>query len=380
MVPDAAACLLRAGRGYELVAHERLTDAERAALSASDMDDVPYGVLRPRPGSGHALRTASPDTALLFLTLGEPGRLPAYARTALAADAADTVARLVLDGVLELEFGGAWYTGARASALLDPGDHDEPPRGRIGALSVAALRYGEQLGDLPEDVLALRLYGYGRRPIGPQLYRALPDDVVEDALGIGQDGEVRRTLGRAWDEQPSKDGRRHWMHWRPRGEANSARARRANVKLYVSPTVEALGEAMRVLANLLAVAPSPIGFKTGADLGGVCRPDKIVLYFDRLDELQATADELARRLAGLPAHGVPFTSAVTDDGLLSWAADPATTSWRIWVATRLAERLVQARRAPDGTEPWRYALHRLRLDGVDTHRWTWTHRPAAAAG
>jgi hypothetical protein len=104
-------------------------------------------------------------------------------------------------------------------------------------------------------------------------------------------------------------------------------------------------------------------------LGGICRTDKIVVYFNDLDALHETAQELAMRLHGVPAQGVPFTAAVTEDGLLSWAVDPRATSWRHWLVGRLAEHLVQGRREDDGLPPWRYALQRLGLDGVDTDRW-----------
>jgi len=370
-IVEPIACPLRAGRGYELVAREQLTAAERTALDSASGDDEPYGILRPRRGSRLAPRTVSPDTALLFLTLREPGPLPAYARAALGSDASDTIARLVLDGVLELKYLGQWYCGGTAAKLLDRGGQ---ARGcnRVGELSQAALQYGQELGDVPEDVLAMRLYGYGRRPIGPELRRQMPDEAaVTTALGLGEDGRARQKLATAWSEYRRPEaGTTHWRHWRSRTASGRPRTLRANVKLYLSPTVEALPDALQAAADLLAASPTPTGFKVGVNVGGICRPDKVVMYFDRLDELHATATDLACRLHGVPAHGVPFTAAVTDDGLLSWAADPEVTSWRLWVASRLAEHLGQARReAADGLEPWRFALERLRLDGVDPGTW-----------
>ena len=74
---------------------------------------------------------------------------------------------------------------------------------------------------------------------------------------------------------------------------------------------------------------------------------------------------------------------MTDDGLLSWAMDPprgpggtshhaTPASWRTWVSMRLADYLVDARASEAqgaGGEPWRVALARLQLDGVDTASW-----------
>jgi hypothetical protein len=377
VVPDPAACLLRASRGYDLVPRERCTDGEQAALGGAYPDEMPYGILRPRPGSVLPPRTVSPDTALLFLTLQQPGPLPAYAHAVLGAAAPDAVTRLVLDGVLELEHRGAWYTGAPAAELLV--QDSDGGAGRLGSLSLAALRYGQALGDLPAEVLALRLYGFGRCPMGPELRRALPGaGAVADAVGLGPAGSVRRALAESWSEQPSDDGG-YWRRWRPRAvpRLNPLRPR---VKLYLSPAVEALPDALLALAETLAAAPTAMGFKVGADLGGICRPDKVVVYFDRLDDLHATAQRLVERVRDVPAHGVPFTAAVTGDGLLSWAADPEGTSWRLWVSRRLAEHLAAARREPDGPEPWRFALRRLRVDGVDPVRWTRTERVVPMAG
>jgi hypothetical protein len=94
---------------------------------------------------------------------------------------------------------------------------------------------------------------------------------------------------------------------------------------------------------------------------------------------------MTARLAGVAAQGVPFTSEIGGDGLLSWGMDPPQTaarswngrlSWRLWLTHRLARALISACRSPESStaEPWRFALERLRLEGVDTATWT----PAAS--
>jgi len=131
-------------------------------------------------------------------------------------------------------------------------------------------------------------------------------------------------------------------------------------------------------------------WKIGADLAGLLRPDKIVAYFPDFDALARAAQILCERLDGLPAHGVPFTAEIGGGGLLSWGMDPprdealpwsGPESWRIWLANRLARALLDAR-AQTGTvetdpaplnpplAPWRFAVERLRLEGVDTDSWT----------
>jgi hypothetical protein len=101
-----------------------------------------------------------------------------------------------------------------------------------------------------------------------------------------------------------------------------------------------------------------------------------VAYFDGFERLAAAGERLRARLDGVAAHGVPFSAEISQDGLLSWGADPpdhAQTpgmqggeSWRLWVCTRLAAALVSAR---GGSEAAEYALERIRLEGVDPATW-----------
>ena len=152
--------------------------------------------------------------------------------------------------------------------------------------------------------------------------------------------------------------------------------------MYVSPRPEALPEALQRTVATLAELGAPT-FKVGDNLHDLLRPDKLVIYFGSREELDEVAERLVPALAGLPAQGVPFTAALGGDGLVSWGIDPppeeytlpwlGAESWRIWITNRLATALVAAREAepdgPDGIEGWRFALERLRLEGVDTGTW-----------
>lgn len=328
---------------------DRLEPADRAALGALD-DDV-YGVLRPRPGAPLALRSATTDTALLFLSLVEPGPLPMYVVRALGGDRERTIGRLVVDGVLELEYDGVFRSGPEAGAQL-LSERAAGGRGRVGELSRAALRYGQELTGLPAALVAQRLYFYGRVPVTARLRRRLDGEVGAQAPG--------------W--VPHEDESPYWRSWRARGAAADG----ATFKLYVSPALDAVAPAFEAVVVTLASAPGVKAFKIARNAPGLCRPDKLVVYFDRLDDLHAAANRLRERLDGCPAQGVPFTSAITLDGMLSWGADPpmAGTSWRLWVAERLADHLVDASAAvPSELEPWQFALERLRLGGIDTETW-----------
>jgi hypothetical protein len=378
-MPAVARLVFRANPRYELVPVDRLTDGERGVLADVADDDL-YGVLRPAPDCPLEPRACSPDTALLFFTLGEPGPLPAFARRSLGADADRVLARLVVDGVLEVASDDGFRSGPAAAGLVLPGS-SSAGQGRIAELSTAALRYGQALVALPGEALAGRLYSYGQRPVSPTLRRRMPDVwAVDEYSGIAPDGPVGRTLAAAgWVQRPqgAGGGFAPWRFWSPgRREAGPGQAD-ALYKLYVSPALDGMPEASAAVAGSLTTSPGARGFKVARDLVGLCRPDKIVAYFDRMDDLRHGASRIVEELAGTPAHGVPFTAAITLDGLVSWGVDPpsnrvARTSWRAWVVERLAEYLRAAGQDED-VEPWRFALERLRLAGVDTDSWVPAH-------
>jgi hypothetical protein len=370
--PELLGRELRAHPEYELVLADRLEPELRRSLADLEQDPGFYGVLR----SGASLKAVDRDTALLFLTLREPGPLPAYVRRISGEDAAGTVARLVADGILEIAAGGGFVSGAAAFDLLWEEGSEEQSGGRLTALSIAALRYGQALAIDDPARLSLRLYGYNRRPLTPAWKRLLPDaEAVERHLGIAPGGPHRRLLERWVRTGPSTS----WLSWRRQGDRSEGRSAGGTWKLYVSPEPEALadgfGRLFGDILDALAAARTP-QLKVGAAAAGLLRPDKIVAYYPSFERLATAADAVAERLAGTPAQGVPFTSEIAGDGLLSWGVDPPPEgswsggeSWRLWLTHRLATALL-AGKSSSGIEPWRFALERLRLEGVDTDSWT----------
>jgi len=375
----------RANPAYELVLWDRLEPAERASLERLREDPELYGVLRPRREEaalrGLGLKAVDRETALLFLTLREPGALPAYVRAVLGAAAGRTIGRLVADGVLEVEREGAFVHGAAAFELRREAG-GEAGGGHLAALSLAALRYGAALGVDDPLRLSFRLYGYNRRPLTPRWQRRLAGAAaVEAFLGVAPGGANRPRLDAAWRPSPPSAA---WLSWRSRREdaaETAPAAGGATWKLYVSPAPEALAEAFGAILDALAAARAP-QLKVGAGAAGLLRPDKIVAYFPSFERLAEAAEAMTPRLAGIAAQGVPFTSEIGGDGLLSWGMDPPATSvaswngpmsWRLWLTHRLARALISARSSSE-PEPWRFALERVRLEGVDTATWT----PAAS--
>ncbi|HYG63949.1 MAG TPA: hypothetical protein VEL74_15345, partial [Thermoanaerobaculia bacterium] len=150
MADDFSGRTLRANPLYELVPLERLDEAERRAMARLDggleEDPATYGILRPRDAAaGLAVKSADRDTALLFLTLRDPGPLPAYVRRAFGQPGLRAVTRLVADGILEISEKDGFLSGAAALARLTGPRDQAAPGSRLAELSLSALRYGHSL-------------------------------------------------------------------------------------------------------------------------------------------------------------------------------------------------------------------------------------------
>ncbi len=271
--------------------------------------------------------------------------------------------------MLEIRDGDRFVSGPEALPRLT--ETSEPDgEGRLARLSRDALRYAEAAGLGDIDQVAARLYTFNRLPVTPRWQRRFPGaEAVLGALGVDRPVD-------GWRVVPQRDPD-DWLGWARAGSRPSPRGA-PTFKLYVSPAVSALAPAF---GALLAVLPQgrAVHFKVGGNAAGLLRPDKLVVYFEDFDSLSETASALATRIAGIPAQGVPFTAESAGDGLLSWGMDPppdertvpwqSRESWRTWVVRRLAAALISGQSQPAAIPPWRFALERLRLAGVDVERW-----------
>lgn len=379
LIPALFEATLRANPAYELVVFDRLSPQQQALLSNIRDDPNMYGVIVPRSPGGGASKAIDRDTALLFFTLQTPGRLPSYVRALIRDQDGEDIARLVLDGLLEIQHQGGFVSGADAYTLLYgvaplPEATSAPAR-----LSRAALRYAQQLQSDDTMQLAARLYFYHRLPLTPAWRQRFPDQAALDQfLGLHADGPAAAVREQHWMRTSPPQGTKGWHAWRSRHTRSRGGAQ--TYKLYVSPDCAQVPEAWQTtLAVLPAYGAHTI--KIGCNVHGLLRPDKIVAYFRRHADLEAAAEHLQREIAGCPAHGVPFTAAITEDGLLSWGTDPPpdqqvlnwqpSESWRVWICHQLAAALVLARRRPNtAIEPWRFAMERVQLEGVDVLTWT----------
>jgi hypothetical protein len=232
-------------------------------------------------------------------------------------------------------------------------------------LSRAALSYGAALGIRDPAGLGRRLYDYGRFPASPRLRRAFPTpESVGDHL-LHENEALRRQLMSGWRRRRFAGEDVGWALWtRPRGDPRDGKTTH---KLYASPVLDQVRPVFHAVMPIVTESDA-VGFKVGAELPYLGRPDKLVFYFAGKAEMDRVAGLLEPRLAEFEPHGVPFTCAIGDGGMLSWGMDPpgkTDTSWRSWLALQLARAMTEAEpdRAVDA------ALERTAALGVDPVTW-----------
>jgi len=159
-----------------------------------------------------------------------------------------------------------------------------------------------------------------------------------------------------------------WMSW----TLNDVDTSQLVHKIYVSPTMTALADA---LTTTFAVA-TDLGipaWKVGADVAGLHRADKIVLYLLTREAADEAASAFADALSHHAPQGVPFTGQVGATGIVSRGIDHGGTSWRAVVCRSLADALWAGRSvagstaAPEAVADLAY--ERLTDLGFDVANW-----------
>ena len=271
--------------------------------------------------------------------------------------------RSLLDGILEIRVGRRFVRGGAALARYELSEHD----GGAARLAAAALRHGSALAAQGTLAVAELLYRYHTSPRPPWWRNRFPSRTV------GRRVPPPRRAGDA--PRPRARVARGGRAARPERLARVARARRGAPRP-AAPAAQgvrqvrpnALPDAFAITLGTLAAVPGAAHVKVACTVDGPLRPDHLVVISPRPRTLRAVVPALERDLAGLPGHGVPFAAALTPDGLLSWGVDPArrpaprggATSWRAWLALRLAGFLTAAAACgPSPIAPHLVALARL---------------------
>lgn len=369
----------RANPKYELMLFDRLTREQKSALKDLQKDSDFYGVLLPHGHAELGIKSVYRDTALLYFTLQTPGRLPSYVKALLEDQCNQTIAELVLDGMLEIEENGAFVSGADAYHVIYKDKALSANLGTIAQLSIEALQYAQALEINDSFKLSMRIYSYNQQPLTPALKRKFPTkETVVEYLGVQKDGSIWRMIHPYWKQIPQPPSYDEgWLLWKSRYVPKLEE--RSGYKIYVSPDRRYVRDVLYSTIEVLLEHPVH-SFKVGCNAYGLLRPDKIVIYCESFKEVQEVADRLKSKIAGCPAHGVLFTAELTPDGLLSWGIDPPKEehilswqereSWRLWLTNRLATAMMIAKiSSVKEMEPWQFALERIRLEGIDTQTW-----------
>jgi hypothetical protein len=369
MTPSWAGARFRASDRFELRRLDELTPAQREPFLELQEDADFHGLLVPRAPGEADVKSVSRDGAALFQSLATPSHVD-------AGLVDDDLVDLVLDGVLEIEEEGNFLWGADALSVFghSVGIEDDPRH--VARLSIDALQHAADLESADAATLTTALYFYNRIPMSP-FWRSRFGDPQAVIAHLGADSPAS-PLASGWHmtlPSPQSPG---WISW----HTNGARLARdaAMYKLYVSPRPENIRDAFEIAVRLFA-ENGGVDFKIGCDAYGLLRPDKLVAYFRSRKQLDVIASALRPRLDGCPSHGVPFTAAIDDGGILSWGLDPPESaralrwlgreSWRLWLATKLGSAVATAKRSSSrrSVEPWKFALERVRRLGVNVDVW-----------
>jgi len=356
----------RANPLYEAVPFNRLEQAVSEALVPWQEPTDSFGVLIPKAGTNLSVSAINRDTALLFFTMQQPGPLPDYLLQMPPVQQKKAISALILDNVLEIQGPHGFLGGPDALTVI--GLESQLAGTTLSQLSYAAIQYGQELTNIDPATLSFKLYFYNRLPATRAWCQRLPDQTaVLHYLNILPGQRNDASIREFWTLAKGNDA---WLPFvAKRGERSF---QQKSYKLYISPRLEVLPEIFPVISETLGLRKA-IQFKIGSDCYGLLRPDKLVAYFTNKQDLFEAAAVLNTKLTGVPVHGVPFTAETAEDGLVSWGIDPRGMSdvegksWRQWVTNRLAAGLLVARKCTESSiEPWRFALERLGLEGVDT--------------
>lgn len=378
----------RSNPQYELIEWNRLSQSEQQALAGLSKDEEVFGLFRPIHADARLnYKVAYKEVALLYYTLQQQQMLPSYTRLQKQDEMNRNIARLVLEGILEVECQQGFVSGAAAHTeiykMQEPGK-DQASAAISGLsflanLSLNALQYVVHLDKADIRGIASRLYTFNTIPVFAGKMTAVRSaEAIEQFLGFAKGAPYEWQLQQHWEKNTTSSGSK-WLSWSRRGDSGSYSKNDSIYKLYISPQWESLPKVFTYSLKILS-ASKAFSFKIGNDPHGLLRPDKMVAYFHQHEDLLAMAGILQPGLQDIPPHGVPFTAQLDEKGILSWGVDPPGCdvlenfeggSWRARVTEKLAAAIIQAKATGlQRQDSLQYALHKISLEGIDTSTWT----------
>jgi hypothetical protein len=325
-------------------------------------------LLVPRDTSSSSVLPLNGEQRRIFEALGQGWQWDSV----ISELSPETAERLVVLGILR-GYTDTFSLSGPALALMLRGDADSKPLTSITTdpLSAECLAYVARMPLSDVNSVATRLYLFNHSGV----YQS---DILSRATqDIGR--VLARPMGQ-FMEVPPPSFNPGWHFFSRTGQRRkSRREQEAGCKVYISPRVHDTAECLSRLVELLPHLQCS-SWKIGRGEYGIARADKICLYFlDERDGIQA-ATILTREMHGLTTQGIPFTHRFDCSGLISLGWDPPSpagevdesnvTSWRNWVAKKMATGLLLARGSQSyPLSPEQSALWTIKLLGIDPTSW-----------
>ncbi len=384
--------VFRSNPNYGVAILEQLPPQIKQWFFHLGIDQNHYAILYPLYSFQFDLKSICKNTALLFYSLQQPSLLPSSLKQMFGDNFPETIAKMVLDGILEIQNNSSFISGTAASPLLYESALDAQFEQRIEKnsdspiprLSVEALQYADSLEGADHNALISRMYFYNRIPNSPgwkKMYSS--SDSVLKTIGLVEGDGFQSRFEQKWSSHKQKPIQSGWLSFSAKKNSDSKQKNLSKFKLYISPLPKPrlIREVFQATADVLGEMDVQ-NFKIGQDVTGLLRPDKMVAYFSNFEDCEEAALRIRQKINGTPAHGVPFTADFSNDGLLSWGMDPQTantlqwgrSSWRLWIVSQLATSLLEAKLyGAANVKPWRHALERMQSIGIDPSTWAPPH-------
>ncbi|WP_342719866.1 hypothetical protein AAG068_27910 (plasmid) [Bacillus paramycoides] len=374
--------VFRSNPNYGIAMLDQLPFQIKQLFTHLENDENHYAILYPFYSFQLEIKSICKNTALLFYTLQQPGILPSSFKALFGENSLELIAKMVLDGILEIQNNGSFISGTAAYPLLYESIFEEKIDSLIPRLSIEALKHGDLLEGADYNTLIARMYFYNRIPNSPEWEKKYPSpESVLKTLGLDNGGNFQSRFDQKWSYHKQKTIQSGWLSFSAKEKRSSQTENQSKFKLYISPFPKPslIREVFQATADVLGDM-NVQNFKIGQDVIGLLRPDKMVAYFSNFEDCEEAALRIRQKIEGTPAHGVPFTADFSNDGLLSWGMDPPIDmlwgrfSWRLWIISQLTNFLFEAKLYPTtNVEPWKYALERLQNMGIDSSTWAPPH-------
>ena len=356
-----------------------LNQDEKETLAALHEETEVYGLFLPVANlQALTSKVAYKKIAMLYFHLEHCSGLPHYLEASESNN--DLIARLVIDDIIQVKWNGRYVGGSEALPALYGGDifdADIVPN-YLSMLSMQAIRFGWMLDQPDTTSLSTQLYKYNTTP-WDYLDRTnfYSKQSVKQFLFGSTSPHDLNMLESAWTYSRSSESK-GWLAWMRPTQSMSKNGYERTYKLYVSPVIEDLpllfSKSLPIITGSTAIS-----FKIGSSLGGLLRPDKMVVYFDDFNSLVDAAALLEKECNTVRAQGVPFSSQLDARGLLSHGEDPLmidfpekidTGSWRVIVSNELASAIILSKAAQlNWNQSVAFAKARLLCAGIDMNNW-----------